>query len=79
MKEPPKDRVALRIHHDEDVEVYLNGVPVFSATGYTTGYETAEIKPEHLSAGGNTIAISCIQTSGGQYIDAGIDALIEKQ
>src|SRR5206468_2834714 len=32
------DGLALNIHHDEDAEVYLNGLQVFTARGYITDY-----------------------------------------
>ena len=65
------------IHHDENVEVYLNGVLAFSAAGYTSAYnhfpfnDTAKAA---LLSGANTLAVHCHQTTGGQYIDVGIDA-----
>ncbi|KAA3611488.1 MAG: hypothetical protein DWQ01_05195 [Planctomycetota bacterium] len=65
----------MRIHHDEDVEVYLNGLPVFQASGYTTDYQfyplTAESR-KALRAGDNLVAIHCRQTGGGQFIDWGL-------
>jgi hypothetical protein len=68
-------------HHDEDVEIYLNGVPAAKAGGYTTAYEelpmTAEGKAA-LKKGENTIAVRCRQTGGGQYIDVGIALVTEK-
>jgi hypothetical protein len=65
----------LSVHHDEDVEVYLNGVPAASATGFTTQYEPLVLNPDAraaLKSGENLIAIHCHQTTGGQYIDAGL-------
>lgn len=68
-------KLFLSVHHDEDVEIHLNGVLAAKAEGYTTGYEPLAIAPEARAAlvrGRNTIAIHCLQTSGGQYVDAGI-------
>ncbi len=65
----------LSVHHDEDVEVYLNGVLAASATGFTTQYEPLVLNPDAraaLKSGENLIALHCHQTTGGQYIDAGL-------
>lgn len=72
-------KIVLRMHHDEDATVYLNGVLASQTTGYTSEYEVAEILPAARSAlhsGKNVIAIHCLQTKGGQYIDAGLDAIV---
>ena len=66
---------ALLCHHDEDIEVYLNGVLAAEAKGFTTRYEVVPITPYALAAlqaGKNTIALHCKQTTGGQYADAAL-------
>ncbi len=76
LRVPLPPRAALRLHHDEDAQVYLNGDLVLSRSGYTTDYEAEEIDVRALRPGRNVLAIHCRQTTGGQYIDAGIDAIL---
>lgn len=71
----PKGKLALSIHHDEDADVYFNGVKVASLSGYTTDYRVVSLSADALAAikpDSNTIAIHCRQSRGGQYIDCGI-------
>jgi hypothetical protein len=70
----------LRIHHDEDAEVYLNGVRIAALEGYTTGYRLESLDEEAIGLlleGGNSLAVHVAQTGGGQFIDVGIVELIE--
>ena len=66
----------LAIKHDEDAEVYLNGVLAGSVTGYNKTYDPLAISPAGRAAlksgGRNVIAVHCHQTTGGQGIDVGI-------
>ncbi|MEW5884426.1 MAG: sugar-binding domain-containing protein [Armatimonadota bacterium] len=62
----------LKIHHDEDVEVFVNGTRVVTREGYTTDYIWLRLRPSLVKSGANTIAVTCRQTVGGQYIDVGI-------
>jgi len=65
----------LRVYHDGDVEVYLNGVLAGKAAGFTVGYVLIPVTPEGRAAakqGKNVLAVHCHQSVGGQYIDVGI-------
>jgi hypothetical protein len=65
----------LEAHHDEDLEVYLNGVLAASLPGYIEHYEQFDLLPEAVAAlrpGLNTLAVHCHQTTGGQYVDVGL-------
>jgi hypothetical protein len=69
------------LHHDEDVEIYLNGVLAATAKGYITDYELVPINATAKAAlkpgGKNVLAVHCHQTTGGQYIDVGIVDVID--
>ncbi|MFT3787930.1 MAG: family 43 glycosylhydrolase [Tepidisphaeraceae bacterium] len=72
-----KRPLMLRLHHDDQVEVYLNGVLATTQAGFVTNYRSIPIAPETLAAlkpGENTLAVHCTQEAGGQFVDAGINA-----
>ena len=79
---PLPANLVVRTIHDEDVEVYVNGVLASSAPGYVGDYVDLPISDAARAAmkpGANLIAVHCHQTIGGQVIDVGIvDAGIEK-
>jgi hypothetical protein len=64
------------LHHDNDAELFLNGVPAAVGQGWTVGRYyffplTAESRAA-LRLGRNVLAIHCRQIDGPQYIDAGL-------
>jgi hypothetical protein len=64
----------LWLHHDEDVEIYINGVLALKTSGFLGCYDVFPLTKESRAAlkpGKNVIAIHCRQTNGGQYVDAG--------
>jgi hypothetical protein len=63
------------LHHDDDVEIYLNGRLAHKAEGWTTDYTYAPLSKEAFSLlkpGKNLLAVRCRQDAGEQYIDLGI-------
>jgi len=64
------------VDHDEDVEVYVNGVLASSEPSFTSSYVPLEISPaalQLLKPGATvTLAVHCHQTEGGQNIDVGL-------
>ncbi|MCK6448398.1 MAG: glycoside hydrolase family 2 [Planctomycetes bacterium] len=72
----PED-VLLSVHHDEDCEIWINGVLAAELPGYTTSYEEVPLSPAARAAlkpGTNLFAAHCKQTGGGQYFDVGLVA-----
>jgi len=75
LKAVPAGEVFVRLHHDEDADVFINGVLAARVSGFTTEYVEVPLTPAGraaLRAGRNVIAVHCRQTGGGQYIDVGL-------
>jgi hypothetical protein len=71
--------LVLRLHHDEEAEIYVNGILAAAVTAYTQNYEFAPMTRAAQNAvvvnGSNVLAVHCHNTVGGQYIDVGIFSL----
>jgi hypothetical protein len=69
------------VDHDEDVEIYVNGVPASKDSGFTTSYVTLDISPAARALlkpnATVTLAVHCHQTYGGQNIDVGLADVID--
>jgi hypothetical protein len=73
----PKTTGELRLlmQHDDDAEVYLNGVLLTKQAGYNSGYDFFTISPaarQALHAGDNVLALHANSPRGGEYLDAGL-------
>lgn len=68
------------VYHDEDVEIYVDGVLASSEPGFFPGYKPLPINDDAkaiLKPGAMvTIAAHCHQTTGGQDIDIGLANVI---
>ena len=69
----------LSLHHDEDVEVFVNGKPFVNRRRFASDYEQIPLGPDQRSlfqpGKQNTIAVHCHQTGGGQFVDLGLTIL----
>lgn len=76
----PKGDFRLWLLHDEDAEVYINGVFAARKGGFSPNFQAVKITPEALATikvgQPNTMAIHCLQTIGGQMLDAGFAEVI---
>ena len=81
MPEAPGSNLQFYVYHDEDVEIYVNGVLAAAESGFTTGYVTLEMRPTAqalLKPGAKiTLAVHCHQTEGGQGIDVGLANVVQ--
>jgi hypothetical protein len=74
-------KLKILLYHDEDAEVYFNGVLAAKEPGYFNDYATVDIfdSAKKLLAPGAkiTVSVHCHQTQGGQGIDLGL-GLVEE-
>ncbi|MBB5351837.1 hypothetical protein HNR46_002076 [Haloferula luteola] len=69
------ENLMLWVFHDEDAEIFINGVSAATLGGFNTNYEIFEISEAAKAAlkpGRNLISVHCHQNQGGQYIDVGL-------
>jgi len=63
-------------YHDDDVSVWINGVPGFASKGFQVDYENKLLSPESRTAvapgADNVLAVEGDNEGGGQYVDAGL-------
>lgn len=62
----------LKIDHDDNIELFLNGKKVYSKIGWTPALQYFAISKDDLKAGENIIAIHLANTAGGRFLDFGL-------
>ena len=72
----PGQAVVLNLRHDDDVEVYLNGVPIYSVKGSNNRLEQIPLDQSIAAVwrkGNNLLAVHCTNTGGDAWLDLGLD------
>jgi hypothetical protein len=71
----PENPLYLKLMHDDNVEVYLNGTLIYEHKGWVHEYKYIPLdnfRQLLKTSGENLLAIHCANTAGGQHLDAGI-------
>jgi hypothetical protein len=71
----PKGPLVLKLQQDDDAQVFLNGKEIASRRGATGSLVLIPFTEEMKSAlkfGENILAVHCLNTGGGAWLDAGI-------
>lgn len=66
------NKVFLKLNHDDNIEVYLNGEKVYEKIGWVHKFEYIPLEKTNLKNGKNVLAIHIANTAGGAFLDAGI-------
>ena len=69
------NQLVLKLHHDDNIEVYLNGKEVYNFVGWTSDFKLIPLKDRFknkLIKGQNVLAIHCANTAGGSWLDASL-------
>lgn len=76
------EKLYLKIKHDDNTEVYLNGEKIYNYKGWFHKFQMIPLEDafkQKLKKGKNVLAIHVANTAGGAYLDAGLvtDAVIK--
>ncbi|MBN9298842.1 MAG: DUF4965 domain-containing protein [Filimonas sp.] len=70
LNEMPRDLI-LRVIHDDNAEVFLNGKKIYAHNGWTGKFNYAAIA-EQLQEGSNLLAVHAVNTGGNSWLDIGL-------
>lgn len=75
LKSGDMDKLQMQVFHDEDCEIYINGILAASLKGFTNRYAFVEISKEAKTSiklgQRNLIAVKCENKEGNQFVDLG--------
>jgi hypothetical protein len=66
------NKLFLKLKHDDNIEVYLNGKKIYEKMGWVGKFEFFPLDKSGLRKGKNILAIHIANTAGGAFLDAGI-------
>jgi hypothetical protein len=66
------NELLLKINHDDNIDVFLNGKKVYTKEGWTNTFQFIPLNKKDLKKGSNVIAIHLLNTAGGRYLDFGL-------
>jgi hypothetical protein len=69
------DTLFLYVRHDDDVEIFVNGKPLYYALGglrFYTGFPLSPAQVSLFRAGSNALAVHCHNAAAEQVIDVGL-------
>jgi hypothetical protein len=75
LQQIPSGPLFLKLNHDDNIEVYLNGEKIFNREGWVHKYiyiPVTDVIKQKLKKGTNILAIHVANTAGGQWLDAGL-------
>ncbi|RFS27043.1 DUF4965 domain-containing protein [Chitinophaga silvatica] len=70
----------LRINHDDNIEIYLNGQHIYHKQGWVNHYTYLNLSEQlkaNLKTGKNVLAFHVHNSAGGRFLDAGISKRVE--
>jgi hypothetical protein len=70
VKSMPTEKLFLKLNHDDNVIVFLNGKSIYEKTGWVHEYIYIPVDKQNLKVGRNVLAIHVKNTAGGRHIDA---------
>ncbi|MFT4025064.1 MAG: DUF5127 domain-containing protein, partial [Flavihumibacter sp.] len=67
----------LKLNHDDNIEVFLNGKEIYRKEGWTNRFDYIPLNKSDLQTGNNIIAIHLANSAGGRYLDFGLADKLE--